>query len=51
MEETYTKKEWVIAIIAVLLLLVAAFFTGYFIGKTENRIPIIIEKCSDVETP
>lgn len=51
MEETHTKKEGIIAVIAVLLLLVAGFLTGYFIGKTENRIPIVIEKCSDVKTP
>jgi len=30
-----------------ILLLIAFFFSGYFVGRSENRIPIIIEKCGD----
>ena len=49
MENIFKKKEGIIATITVILFLVAVFLTGYFMGKTESQIPIIIEKCSDTE--
>ncbi len=51
MENFYKKKEGIVAMITVALFLTAVFLTGYFVGKSENRIPIIIEKCSETEKP
>lgn len=51
MENIYKKKEGIVAMLTIALFLIAVFLTGYFVGKSENRIPIIIEKCSEIEKP